>query len=203
MNRSALKPKMIWQSGSETYVCQIGRTEKIQNSLNPRFSKTLVIDYYFEMVQKLRFEMYDIDSDNCTLQDADFLGELECTLGQVSQPCLPNVCFFCLLGLMTFVSSFQTHNLMWCRCRGISSQGRNNVIFFFDAQIVSSRKLTRPLVMKDKSPAGKGSITVSCSISDWWWHLDSYTYVFINLFIESVYKNAVWCFVDLCWRKNR
>ncbi len=41
------------------------------------------------MVQKLRFEVYDIDSDNCSLQDADFLGELECTLGQVSPLCLP------------------------------------------------------------------------------------------------------------------
>lgn len=64
--------------------CQVGRTEKIQNSLNPQFSKTLVLDYYFEMVQKLRFEVYDIDSENCNLREADFLGELECTLGQVS-----------------------------------------------------------------------------------------------------------------------
>lgn len=53
------------------------------NCLNPKFSKTFVIDYYFEMVQKLRFEIYDIDSDACSVQDADFLGELECTLGQV------------------------------------------------------------------------------------------------------------------------
>lgn len=63
---------------------QIGRTEKIQNCLNPSFSKTFTVDYYFEMVQKLRFELYDIDSDTCSLQDADFLGELECTLGQVT-----------------------------------------------------------------------------------------------------------------------
>ncbi|XP_069369191.1 copine-3-like isoform X4 [Paralichthys olivaceus] len=60
------------------------------------------------MVQKLKFEVYDIDSDNSSLQDADFLGELECSLGQV----------------------------------------------------VSSKKLRRPLVMKDKSPAGKGTITI-------------------------------------------
>lgn len=57
------------------------------NCLNPKFSKPLVVDYYFEMVQKLRFEMYDIDSENCSLQDADYLGELECTLGQVTPPC--------------------------------------------------------------------------------------------------------------------
>ncbi|XP_042366289.1 copine-3-like isoform X2 [Plectropomus leopardus] len=93
-------------SGSQW--CEIGRTEVIKNCLDPKFSKTFVIDYYFEMVQKLKFEVYDIDSENHSLKDADFLGELECTLGQV----------------------------------------------------VSSKKLTRPLVMKDKRPAGRGTITI-------------------------------------------
>ncbi|XP_047205661.1 copine-3-like isoform X1 [Girardinichthys multiradiatus] len=93
-------------SGPHWY--EIGRTEKIQNSLNPKFSKSIVLDYYFEMVQKLRFELYDIDSENCSPEEADFLGELECTLGQ----------------------------------------------------IVSSRKLTKPLVRRDKTPAGKGTITI-------------------------------------------
>ncbi|KAM7370135.1 hypothetical protein PAMP_011415 [Pampus punctatissimus] len=93
-------------SGSQWW--EVGRTEKIMNCLNPTFSKTFVIDYYFEMVQKLKFVVYDIDSDSCNLEGADFLGELECTLGQV----------------------------------------------------VSSGKLTRPLLMKDKRPAGKGTITI-------------------------------------------
>ncbi|XP_054478897.1 copine-3-like isoform X2 [Anoplopoma fimbria] len=99
---------VLFMNSSGPHWCEIGRTEKIENCLNPKFSKTFVIDYYFEMVQKLRFEVYDIDSNTCSLNDADFLGELECTLGQV----------------------------------------------------VSSRKLTRPLVMKDKTPAGKGNITI-------------------------------------------
>uniref|UniRef100_A0A3Q3WEB0 Copine-3 n=1 Tax=Mola mola TaxID=94237 RepID=A0A3Q3WEB0_MOLML len=99
---------VLLMNSSGPHWCEIGRTEKIQNCLNPQFSKTFVIDYYFEMVQKLRFEVYDIDSDNCSLQDADFLGELECTLGQ----------------------------------------------------IVSIKKLTRPLVMKNKTPAGKGTISI-------------------------------------------
>ncbi|XP_041817047.1 copine-3-like isoform X2 [Chelmon rostratus] len=99
---------VLLMNSSGPHWCEIGRTEKIKNCLNPKFSKTFVIDYYFEMVQKLRFEIYDIDSDNCSLQDADFLGELECTLGQ----------------------------------------------------IVSSRKLTKPLLMKNKTPAGKGIITI-------------------------------------------
>lgn len=56
----------------------------ILNCLNPRFSKKFVIDYYFEMVQRLKFCVYDIDNNTYDLSDDDFLGELECTLGQVT-----------------------------------------------------------------------------------------------------------------------
>lgn len=59
------------------------RTERIKNCLNPSFSKTFIIDYYFEVVQKLRFGIYDIDNKTVELSDDDFLGECECTLGQV------------------------------------------------------------------------------------------------------------------------
>lgn len=65
---------------------QFDRTEMILNCLNPRFSKKFVIDYYFEVVQKLKFCVYDIDNNTYDLSDDDFLGELECTLGQVSPP---------------------------------------------------------------------------------------------------------------------
>ncbi|KAL7373822.1 hypothetical protein ABVT39_014935 [Epinephelus coioides] len=99
---------VLHMNSSGPHWCEIGRTEKIKNCLNPKFSKTFVIDYYFEMVQKLRFEVYDIDKEDHSLQDADLLGELECTLGE----------------------------------------------------IVSSKILTRPLVMTDKRPAGKGTITI-------------------------------------------
>jgi len=61
----------------------VERTEKVQNCLCPRFSKKFVIDYYFEIVQKLKFGIYDIDNKTVDLSDDDFLGQLECTLGQV------------------------------------------------------------------------------------------------------------------------
>lgn len=99
---------VLFMNSSGNHWFEVGRTEKIENCLSPKFSKPIVLDYYFEMVQKLRFEMHDIDTENCSLQEADFLGQLECTLGQ----------------------------------------------------IVSSRKLTKPLVKKDKMPAGKGTITI-------------------------------------------
>nr|XP_057915718.1 copine-3-like isoform X1 [Doryrhamphus excisus]XP_057915719.1 copine-3-like isoform X1 [Doryrhamphus excisus]XP_057915720.1 copine-3-like isoform X1 [Doryrhamphus excisus]XP_057915721.1 copine-3-like isoform X1 [Doryrhamphus excisus]XP_057915722.1 copine-3-like isoform X1 [Doryrhamphus excisus]XP_057915723.1 copine-3-like isoform X1 [Doryrhamphus excisus]XP_057915724.1 copine-3-like isoform X1 [Doryrhamphus excisus]XP_057915725.1 copine-3-like isoform X1 [Doryrhamphus excisus]XP_05791572 len=100
---------VLYMSTAGSGWTEVGRTERIMNCLNPKFSKTFCIDYYFEMVQKLRFEVYDIDENvTCSLQDADFLGELECTLGQ----------------------------------------------------IVSSRNLKKTLVMKDKRPAGGGTITI-------------------------------------------
>ncbi|KAF6716414.1 Copine-3 [Oryzias melastigma] len=99
---------VVYMNTSGSYWSEIGRTEKIMNCLNPKFSKSITLDYYFEMVQKLRFEVHDIDSENCNLQTSDFLGQLECTLGQ----------------------------------------------------IVSSRHITRPLLKRDKTPAGKGSITI-------------------------------------------
>uniref|UniRef100_A0A8D3CDY0 Copine-3 n=1 Tax=Scophthalmus maximus TaxID=52904 RepID=A0A8D3CDY0_SCOMX len=93
-------------SGSQWY--EYGRTEMILNCLNPKFAKKFVIDYYFEMVQKMKFCVYDIDNNTYDLGDDDFLGELECTLGQ----------------------------------------------------IVSSKQITRSLLLKDKRPAGRGTITI-------------------------------------------
>ena len=66
-----------------TLSVQVGRTERINNSLDPKFSKTFEIDYFFEVVQKIRFSVYDIDNNTHDLEDDDFLGTLECTVGQV------------------------------------------------------------------------------------------------------------------------
>ena len=60
-----------------------GRTEIIQNSLNPEFATKLKIGYRFEEHQKLKFKIYDIDSRNPVLDAHDFLGEADCSLGQI------------------------------------------------------------------------------------------------------------------------
>ena len=57
----------------------------ILNNLNPSFAKTFVVDYYFEEVQKLKFKVFDIDNATHSLDDDDFLGEMECTLGNVRE----------------------------------------------------------------------------------------------------------------------
>lgn len=66
------------------FLLQVDRTERVKNCLNPKFAKKFLIDYYFELVQKLKFGIYDIDNKTFDLSDDDFLGEFECTLGQVS-----------------------------------------------------------------------------------------------------------------------
>ncbi|NWT05053.1 CPNE1 protein, partial [Mionectes macconnelli] len=67
---------------------ELDRTERIKNCQDPEFSKKLVVDYYFEKVQKLKFGVYDIDNKTFDLNDDDYLGGIECTLGQVVSSCV-------------------------------------------------------------------------------------------------------------------
>ncbi|GAB1598493.1 copine-8-like isoform X3 [Argonauta hians] len=62
---------------------EFGRTEIIWNNLNPDFVKKFIIHYFFEESQKLKFEIYDVDSKSASLDKHDFLGKLECTLAEI------------------------------------------------------------------------------------------------------------------------
>ncbi|XP_013782880.1 copine-3-like [Limulus polyphemus] len=81
MSKSDPMVVLFMQEG-EKWV-QKGRTENVKNSLDPEFSKTFDLDYFFEEVQNLRFEVFDIDNSTPELSDDDFLGVINCTLGQV------------------------------------------------------------------------------------------------------------------------
>lgn len=59
--------------------CEIGRTEVIQDNLNPKFAKKILMRYHFEQIQKLRFEVYDIDP----IGGNDHLGSLDTTLADI------------------------------------------------------------------------------------------------------------------------
>lgn len=59
--------------------CEIGRTEVIQDNLNPKFAKKIVMHYQFEQMQRLRFEVFDIDP----IGGNDFLGALDTTLADI------------------------------------------------------------------------------------------------------------------------
>lgn len=80
--------KLCWGFKKENLtghvLSQLDRTEVIKSNLNPVFAKVFSLDYYFEEVQKLRFEVYDIHGTHSIgTRDDDFLGGVECTLGQV------------------------------------------------------------------------------------------------------------------------
>lgn len=62
---------------------EVGRTETIDNCLNPDFVTKFIVDYYFEERQQLMFKVYDIDSPSVDLQNHDFLGQASCTLGEL------------------------------------------------------------------------------------------------------------------------
>ena len=64
------------------------------NCLDPKFAKSFPVSYYFEEVQKVRIEVYDLDNATPQLSDDDFLGQLECTLGQVSYLDFKILCCF-------------------------------------------------------------------------------------------------------------
>ncbi|RXN29402.1 copine-5-like isoform X2 [Labeo rohita] len=62
---------------------EFGRTEVIDNTLNPDFVRKYILDYFFEEKQNLRFDIYDIDSKSPDLAKHDFLGQTFCTLGEI------------------------------------------------------------------------------------------------------------------------
>uniref|UniRef100_A0A8C5D911 Copine-4-like n=1 Tax=Gouania willdenowi TaxID=441366 RepID=A0A8C5D911_GOUWI len=77
-------PCFILKMKSHGQWMEVDRTEVIRSSVNPTYSKVFTLDFYFEEVQRLRFELYDINSSYNGTKEADFLGSVECTLGQVS-----------------------------------------------------------------------------------------------------------------------
>ncbi|XP_018617439.1 copine-8-like isoform X1 [Scleropages formosus] len=62
---------------------EFGRTEVIDNTLNPDFVRKFILDYFFEERQNLRFDLYDVDSKSANLSKHDFLGQAFCTMGEV------------------------------------------------------------------------------------------------------------------------
>ncbi|XP_064411005.1 copine-4 isoform X3 [Latimeria chalumnae] len=76
-------PCVVLKMQSHGQWFEVDRTEVIRSCITPIFSKVFTVDFYFEEVQRLRFEVYDISSNHNGLKDADFLGGMECTLGQI------------------------------------------------------------------------------------------------------------------------
>ncbi|KAJ8360505.1 hypothetical protein SKAU_G00170300 [Synaphobranchus kaupii] len=75
---------VLYTQGVETKQWrEFGRTEVIDNTLNPDFVRKYILDYFFEEKQNLRFDLYDVDSKSPDLSKHDFLGQMICTLGEI------------------------------------------------------------------------------------------------------------------------
>ena len=59
---------------------EVGRTEIIEDSLNPEFIKTIEVVYYFEENQKFKIVAYDADefgNENIDIRQSNYIGEAE------------------------------------------------------------------------------------------------------------------------------
>jgi len=56
-----------------------GQTETINNNLNPDFSRSITLDYFFEKSQRIKFVMDDIDSAS----SSENIGEIETTIAGI------------------------------------------------------------------------------------------------------------------------
>jgi hypothetical protein len=64
---------------------EIGRTEQVENDLNPVFATKTNITYFFEQKQTLKFDVYDVDSPSADLNRQDALGSLTISLPEIVQ----------------------------------------------------------------------------------------------------------------------
>uniref|UniRef100_A0A8C0HRX6 Copine 8 n=1 Tax=Buteo japonicus TaxID=224669 RepID=A0A8C0HRX6_9AVES len=58
-------------------ILAFGRTEVIDNTLNPDFVRKFIMDYFFEERENLRFDFFYVTAFQ------DFLGQMFCTLGEI------------------------------------------------------------------------------------------------------------------------
>ncbi|CAD8105544.1 unnamed protein product [Paramecium sonneborni] len=73
-------PYVVLQIQKNKKWYDFGKTEIIQDNLNPNFTKTFIIDYFFECQQPLKFIVNDDDGKG----QFDFIGSVETTLGRIA-----------------------------------------------------------------------------------------------------------------------
>jgi hypothetical protein len=59
----------------------MGQTEIIDNNLNPVFNTSVQMNYSFEILQEVKFEV--IDDDGGDGKDYDLIGSAESTMGNI------------------------------------------------------------------------------------------------------------------------
>ena len=70
---------ILYEKSSNGQWVEVGKTEQINNNLNPDFTRAFEMSYYFEKSQEIRFLMIDGDGDG----SYDTIGSVETTIGKV------------------------------------------------------------------------------------------------------------------------
>ncbi|XP_066483153.1 copine-6 [Tiliqua scincoides] len=84
----AIKPDpcVVLQLFSDGQWNELGRSEVLRGSQNPVFAHVFALDYFFEEMQNLRFEVLDADgeeAEDVSSGAGALLGTFECSLGQI------------------------------------------------------------------------------------------------------------------------
>lgn len=81
---------IVYSKSNDGALEEIGRTEVILNSLNPSWTAKINLQYQFEVLQPLVFQIFDIDPQfhdvsekMLKLEEQQFLGEAICNLSEV------------------------------------------------------------------------------------------------------------------------
>ena len=99
------------QTPGATNYSDVGMTEVIQNNLNPNWTKTVDLDYYFEAKQNLKFTVYDYDDSS-----PDEMGVAFVTLGE-------------LVGKGTSFVKLSTKGSLIIRVEEITTTSRDTFLF--------------------------------------------------------------------------
>ncbi|KAF8008857.1 hypothetical protein BT93_K2494 [Corymbia citriodora subsp. variegata] len=82
---------VVYTRGRDGVLKEVGRTEVVLNSLNPKWINTLNVTFQFEIVQTMSFRLYDVDTQfhqmevkMLKLEEQQFLGEASCALSEDS-----------------------------------------------------------------------------------------------------------------------
>ena len=62
---------------------KLGRTEVIWDNLNPDFTTYFLLEFHFEEQTFLKFKVYDVNDKSESIQNSDYIGEAETTLGEI------------------------------------------------------------------------------------------------------------------------
>ena len=99
------------QAPGTTNYSNIDKTEVIQNNLNPNWTKTFTLDFYFEAKQNLKFTVYDYDDSS-----PDEMGVAFVTLGE-------------LVGKGTSFVKLSTKGSLIIRVEEITTPSRDTFLF--------------------------------------------------------------------------